>query len=197
MTGRRTTSYQREVASRNVDAILDAAEELLRTNGQASISAVAARAGVSRITVYAHFPVWEALLEATVERTVRRLMTALEAASPAEGPADEALERVIATGWQYLSRYQAMAQAVSEGLSAEAVTRTHQAAHQALGTLLARGQAEGSFRTDLPADWLAHASIALMHACTDDIRAGRIDPDDALRIITISIRDLFTGTGRA
>jgi TetR/AcrR family transcriptional regulator, mexCD-oprJ operon repressor len=124
-------------------------------------------------------------------------MTALEAARPGEGPADEALERVIATGWQYLDRYQAMAQAVSERLSAEAVTRTHQAAHQALGTLLARGQAEGSFRTDLPADWLAHASIALMHACTDDIRAGRIDPDDALRIITISIRDLFTGTGRA
>jgi AcrR family transcriptional regulator len=195
MIGRRTTSYQREVSARNVDAILDAAEELLRTSGQASISAVAARAGVSRVTVYAHFPVWEALLEATVERTVRRLMTALEAARPTEGPADEALERFIATSWQYLGRYQAMAQAVSERLRAEAVTRTHQAAYQALSSLLARGQAEGSFRTDLPADWLAHASIALMHACTDGIRAGRIDPDDAQRIITISIRDLFTGTG--
>ncbi|HEX6452665.1 MAG TPA: TetR/AcrR family transcriptional regulator [Trebonia sp.] len=197
MTGRRTTSYQREVASRNVDAILDATEELLRANGQASISAVAARAGVSRVTVYAHFPVWDALLEATVERTVRRMTTALEAARPTEGPADEALERFIVTGWQHLGRYQAMAQAVSEQLSSEAVTRTHQAAHQALAALLARGQAEGSFRTDLPAEWLAHASIALMHACTDGIRAGRIDPDDAQRIITISIRDLFTGTGRA
>ena len=197
MSGRRTTSYQREVASRNVDAILDAAEELLSANGQASISAVAARAGVSRVTVYAHFPVWDALLEATVERTVRRSMTVLEAARPTEGPADEALERFIATGWQYLGRYQAMAQAVSERLSAEAVTRTHHAAHEAIASLLARGQAEGTFRTDLPADWLAHASIALMHACTDGIRAGRIDPDDAQRIITISIRDLFTGTGHA
>ena len=194
-TGRRTTSYQRAVASRNVDAILDAAEELLRLKGQASISAVAARAGVSRVTVYAHFPVWETLLEATVERTVRRLMTALEAARPDEGPADEALRRLIATSWQYLGRYQAMQQAVSERLDAEAVTRSHQAAHQALAALLARGQAEGSFRTDLPADWLAHASIALMHECTNGIRAGRIDPDDALRIITVSIRDLFAGRG--
>ena len=49
------------------------------------------------------------------------------------------------------------------------------------------------FRTDLPADWLVHASIARIHACNDGVRAGRIDPGDALRILTTSVRDLFTG----
>ena len=62
----RTTGYQREVASRNVEAILDAAEELLQSQGHANISAVAAQAGVSRVTVYAHFPDWAAILEAAV-----------------------------------------------------------------------------------------------------------------------------------
>ena len=176
--------------------ILDAAEELLREEGHATISAVAALAGVSRVTVYAHFPTWEALLEAAVERAVVRTMTALEAAGPRDGPAAEALERVLAGGWQHLAGYQAMAQAVAELLSPEAVTRTHQAAHHALGALLARGQADGSFRTDLPADWLVHASIALVHACNDGVRSGRIDPGDALRILTTSVRDLFTGTGQ-
>jgi AcrR family transcriptional regulator len=172
VTAQRSTSYHREVATRNVEAILDAAEDLLREEGHATISAVAVQAGVSRVTVYAHFPTWEALLEA-------------------------ALERVLAGGWQHLARYQAMARAVSELLSPEAVTRTHQAAHRTIASLLARGQADGSFRTDLPADWLVHASIALIHACNDGVRTGQIDPGDALRILTMSVRDLFTGTSPA
>ena len=114
----RTTGYQREVASRNVEAILDAAEELL-SQGHANISAVAARAGVSRVTVYAHFPDWTALLEAAVERAVRRTMAALQAVHPEDGPPLEALDRMLAATWQHLARYRAMAAAVAELLSPE------------------------------------------------------------------------------
>jgi AcrR family transcriptional regulator len=163
----RTTVYQREVAERNAEAILDAAEELLQSQGQANISAVAAQAGVSRVTVYAHFPTWAAL---------------------------EALDRMLAATWQHLARYRAMAAAVAELLSPEAVTRTHQAAHHTIGALLARGQADGSFRTDLPAEWLVTASIALVHACSDGVRAGHIEEHDAVGILTTSVRDLLTGT---
>jgi len=189
----RTTAYQRDVAERNVEAILDAAEELLQSQGHANISAVAAQAGVSRVTVYAHFPDWTALLEAAVERAVRRAMTALQAVHPEDGPPAQALDRMLAATWQHLARYQAMAAAVAELLSPEAVTRTHQAAHHTLGALLERGQADGSFRTDLPARWLVTASIALVHACNDQVRAGHIDEHDAVRILTTSVRDLLTG----
>ena len=188
----RTTGYQREVASRNVEAILDAVEELLQSQGHANISAVAAQAGVSRVTVYAHFPDWAALLEAAVERAVRRTMAALQAVHPDDGPPIEALERMLAATWQHLARNQAMAAAVAELLSPEAVTRTHQAAHHIIGALLARGQADGSFRTDLPARWLETASIALVHACSDGVRAGHIEEHDAARILTTSVRDLLT-----
>ena len=190
----RTTAYQREVAERNVEAILDAAEELLQAQGHASISAVAAQAGVSRVTVYAHFPDWTALLEAAVERAVRRTMTALQAVHPEDGPPAQALDRMLAAAWQHLARYGAMAAAVAELLSPEAVTRAHQAAHHTIGALLERGQADGSFRTDLPAGWLMTACIALVHACSDQVRAGQIDDHDAVRILTTSVRDLFTGT---
>jgi AcrR family transcriptional regulator len=189
----RTTGYHREVAERNAEAILDAAEELLQ-QGQANISAVAAQAGVSRVTVYAHFPTWQALLEAAVERAVRRTMTALQSVHPDDGPPIEAVDRMLAATWQHLARYQAMAAAVAELLSPEAVTRTHQAAHHTIGALLERGLADGSFRTDLPARWLAAASIALVHACADEVRAGHIDERDAVRILTTSVRDLLTGT---
>jgi AcrR family transcriptional regulator len=56
VTTRDLTGYQREVAERNADAILDAAEDLVRSQGHVNISAVAVQAGVSRVTVYAHFP---------------------------------------------------------------------------------------------------------------------------------------------
>jgi len=186
-----STAYQRQTSQRNAEAILDAAEELIRLQGHASISAVAAQAGVSRVTVYAHFPTWEALLEAAVQRAVEQSMAALASLRPEEGPPLDALDRVIAGSWQHLARYQAMAAAVAELLSPEAVMRTHEAAHQAIGVLLARGQADGSFRTDLPAGWLTTACIALVHTCADGVRAGRIDAADAPRILTTSIRDLF------
>jgi TetR/AcrR family transcriptional regulator, mexCD-oprJ operon repressor len=194
MPAQRTTAYQREVAERNVEAILDAAEELLQEQGHANISAVAAQAGVSRVTVYAHFPTWEALLEAAVERAVRRTVAALQSVRPDDGPPDQALDRMLAAAWQHLARYQAMAAAVAELLSPEAVTRTHQALHQIIGALLERGRADGSFRTDLPARWLVTASIALVHACSDGVRAGQIAEHDAVRILTTSLRDLLTGT---
>jgi TetR/AcrR family transcriptional repressor of mexCD-oprJ operon len=197
MAAQRTTVYQRKVAGRNTEAILEAAEELLRSQGHASISAVAAQAGVSRVTVYAHFPTGEALLEAAVERAVRRTMTALESVHPEQGPPVEALDRMLAATWQHLARYQAMAAAVAELLNPEAVTRTHQAAHQTIGALLQRGRADGSFRSDLPAGWLVTASIALVHACSDGVRAGQIAEQDAVHILSTSIRDLFTGASRA
>jgi TetR/AcrR family transcriptional regulator, mexCD-oprJ operon repressor len=197
MAEHRAADYQRAIAERNVGAILDAAEELLEERAAASISAVAARAGVSRVTVYAHFPTWEALLEAAVERAVRRTMTALEATHPDDGPPVQALERMLTAAWQHLARYGAMAQAVAEQLSSQAVTRTHQAVHRTVGALLERGQADGSFRTDLPAAWLVTACIALIHACAQEVRADRIGERDAARILTATVRDLFTGTRRA
>src|SRR5260221_6090845 len=82
MTARATASYHQDIADRNIEAILDAAEELLELQGHATISAVAAQAGVSRVTVYAHFPTWDALLEAAVERALGPTMKALESANP-------------------------------------------------------------------------------------------------------------------
>jgi hypothetical protein len=120
-------------------------------------------------------------------------MAALQAARPDEGPAVQALERMVAAAWQHLARYGAMAQAVAEQLNPEAVARTHEAAFRTIGGLLERGRSDGSFRTDLPAGWLVTACITLIHACAGEVRAGRIDPGDASRVLTLTIRDLCTG----
>src|SRR5260221_11089323 len=104
MTARATASYHQDIADRNIEAILDAAEELLELQGHATISAVAAQAGGSRVTVYPPFPTWDALLEAAVERAVGRAMQAIESASPGDGPPAEARDRMLPRGWQTRAR---------------------------------------------------------------------------------------------
>jgi len=184
------TDHRRATAERNVQAILDAAEDLLSRSGQPSVSAVAIEAGVSRVTVYAHFPTSEALLEAVVRRSVGRSTAAMDAARPEDGPPPEALARVLAAGWQELDRYGAVAAAAATQLSPDALTRTHESAHERVRELVERGRADGSFRTDLPASWLVASCFALIHACAGEVRAGRIDPDRGLDVLTTTVRGL-------
>src|SRR4051794_41965486 len=88
------TDRRRAVADRNVQAILDAAEELIRVRAPVTIAGVATAAGVSRVTVYAHFATAEALLEAVVSRAVGHTASVLAAARPGEGAPGGALGRL-------------------------------------------------------------------------------------------------------
>src|SRR5260370_34828251 len=92
-------------SERNLVGILDGAERVLQRGEQASVSAFAAEAGLSRPTVYAHFPDLERLLEALVERTVRRTMVALDSAEPDRGLAVDALRRLLDARWEELGRH--------------------------------------------------------------------------------------------
>ena len=190
-----TTDHRRATAQRNVDAILDAAVTLLERGTGASISAVAEQAGVSRVTVYAHFPTREALLAAVLQRAVNHARSALEAAEPHTGTAVEALDRIIAVAWRELDRNRAIAQATAEHLVSADVLRTHDAAIQPIRELIERGRADGAFRTDLPTDWLVTSFFALLHACGDHVRAGRMTATRAPEILTITVRDLFVARG--
>jgi len=103
--------HRQAIAARNVEAILDGTEALLEHGDQVSIAGVAARSGVSRVTVYAHFSTLEELLEAVVERVVTRSTTAIDAARAGSGGVLEELDRVIAAAWGELHRNSAVAEA--------------------------------------------------------------------------------------
>jgi AcrR family transcriptional regulator len=188
----------RQVTSeRNLVAILDGAERVLQRGEQASVSAVAAEAGVSRPTVYAHFPDLERLLEALVERTVRRTMAALDSAEPDRGFAVDALPRLLAGSWEELSRHEDIARASAADLSADAMRRAHQTARAVIAKLIERGRREGAFRTDVPAGWLVTSCLALIHAAAEEVRTGELDSNAALDVLSVTITDLFAGPGPA
>src|SRR4051794_13827585 len=163
-----TTDHRQATAQRNVEAILNAAEELLADGAAATTSAVAAAAGVSRVTLYAHFPTREALLEAITERAVRHVGATLAELRLEEGEPDAALERLIAIAWTELHRRRVIAQNASEGLSGAAMTRAHASLREPIDALIRRGQRSGAFRDDLASEWLVSTFFALMHACADE-----------------------------
>jgi TetR/AcrR family transcriptional regulator, mexCD-oprJ operon repressor len=187
------TDHRRATAERNVEAILDAVETLLERGDQASVTAVASEAGVSRVTVYAHFPTREALVTAVMERAVRGARSALDAAAPGEGDPLEALARVIEAAWRELDRHQGIARATAEHLDPGDVSRAHDAALHPVRALVERGREAGAFRTDLSADWLVTTFFALLHACGDEVRAGTMTSADAPAVLTATLRDLFRG----
>jgi TetR/AcrR family transcriptional regulator, mexCD-oprJ operon repressor len=186
------TDHRRATAERNVEAILDAAEALLRRHAQPSIAAVAKEAGVSRVTVYAHFPTREKLIEAVVARVTKAAHASIEEANPAEGDPVEALERVITTAWDVLERQEAIRRAASEELSSEAVWRSHQSVAQTVRRLIDRGRRHGSFRTDLPVQWLLASAFALLHAAADEVREKRLKRGEARDAVKTTIVELFT-----
>ena len=188
-----TTDHRRAIAERNVAAILDAAERLLGRREQASITAVAAEAGLSRVTVYAHFATLGELHEAVVTRAVGHVGAVLAEADLASGSPLEALERMVTVAWRELDRNAAMAQVTAELLSPEVLHRTHQAVLGQIAKLVARGRKDGSFRTDLPATWLVTCCLTLMHACGDQVRAGKLKATEAEPVLKVTLRDIFVG----
>jgi AcrR family transcriptional regulator len=186
---------RRVIAERNLQAILDAAERLLQRGEQPSISAVATEAGVSRPTVYAHFPDRRKLLQALVERTVKHAMAVIEAAEPDRGPAADALQRLIASSWQQVAGHDEIARAAAHELSADAMRQAHETARSVIRQLIERGRKDGSFRTDLPVSWLVIASLALVHAAAEEVRMGHLDAETAPNTLTLTITDLLRGVG--
>jgi TetR/AcrR family transcriptional repressor of mexCD-oprJ operon len=185
------------IAERNVGAILDGAQRVLQRGEQVSISGVAAEAAVSRPTVYAHFPDLERLLEALVERTVRRTMAAVESAEPERGHAIDALQRLLASSWEEISRHEDIARASSADLSADAMRRAHHTARTVIRRLIERGRREGVFRSDVAVSWLVTTCLALIHAAAEEVRTGELSSKAALDVLLVTVLDLFTGPSAA
>lgn len=170
---------RRADAERNVARILDAAIDALAEDADVSMADVARRAGVVRATLYVHFPTREALLQAVTERAFAEVTAVIEAAEPGRDDAAEALERVVAATWETLGRYQGLIAVNTQTHSHEELHARHGSVLGAVHQLIARGQADGAFRADVPASWHLGTLMALVHAASGEVRAGNIPEADA------------------
>jgi AcrR family transcriptional regulator len=164
---------RRADAQRSYDSILDAAVDALASDPEASMAEIARRAGVVRATIYVHFSTREALIAAVTHRAVADVTEAIEATEPTRGDAADALQRVVAAAWRKLGRFHTLVE-VNARLPHARLHELHQPVLAVLQPLVERGQHEGSFRSDVPATWHLSMLLALVHAASGELSAGRI-----------------------
>jgi TetR/AcrR family transcriptional regulator, mexCD-oprJ operon repressor len=175
---------RRADAARNITAILDAALVCLRRDPDASVAAIAEQAGVGRVTVYGHYPSREALVDAVLGRAVAEAHRALADIDLDGLPAEQALTELMRSSWQILDSHRRLLSAAHRHLPAERIRAHHDAALRRVQRLVARGQREGVFRTDLPRGWLVTCLYSVMHAAADEMEAGRLSRGRAPGVLT-------------
>lgn len=169
---------RRADARRSIEAIVAAGRVLLAESPDTSMEDVAAAAGLSRQTVYAHFTSREALLHAVLDAAAGEALAAiddLDACPPAD-----ALIRFLDVGWQLIRQLfpllmdPALMQAVRQD-----GPDPHDAFFARLESLISRGQECGDFDRGLSPAWLATAIVGIWHAAADQVRAGRMTTEQS------------------
>jgi AcrR family transcriptional regulator len=156
---------------------LQAATQALTEDPRASIEDIAGAAGVSRQTVYAHFPTREALLGAIIEQATAELTAAFGAAGLDEAPPAVALVRLLEAGWQVAARYSFVW--YLPAVSPEQDASRHAPILGRMLELIQRGQESGDLDATLPPGWLLTASLALGRAADEEVKAGRMTIEEA------------------
>ena len=178
---------RRADAERNIVAILDAALATFAERPDATMADIARAAGVGRVTLYAHFPSREQLVTAALDRAVAEVGVALEDSTLDDAPADQALATLIGSSWQVLDRHRMLFEAAQRSIDHARLRQHHDPAMARFDKLIARGQAEGRFRTDLPRGWLVTIVYSLLHAAAEEVNAGRMPPADAAGTLQATI----------
>jgi AcrR family transcriptional regulator len=170
---------QRSDARQSIAAVLDAAIRALADRPDASMDEIARAAGVSRQTVYAHFPSRDALIDAVIEQAGAEFTSLLDDLDLDQAPPAEALTRLLEAGWQVAARYPFLwlQPAVDPGKDAE----RHAPVLDRMLDIVRRGQSSGDFDTTVPAHWLLSASLALGRATEDEVKSGRMTIEQATR----------------
>ncbi len=149
-----STEPKRSDARRNREAILVAALEALTASPDASLNAIAKRAGVANATLYRHFPTREELVLAAYRHEVQSLVDAADLLLDEQAPLD-----ALRTWVERLARYAVTKHGLADALrkvttpgSDLSSTDTYGAIVSALDRLLQANISAGSLRPGLDAD---------------------------------------------
>ena len=172
-------ALQERVAS----TILEAAAHVLAARGaRASMSDVAAAAGVARATVYRYFPNRQSLLDELANAAVRGAGDRLASARINEIPVLDGISRAI----------RALVE-VGDGFIVLARERPHADRERferhvggPIRALVERGQSSGDIREDIPSTWLTDSLIGIVvNVLSSPLQRGREDTVAAMTSVYI------------
>ncbi len=166
MADKKTPRKPRADAARNRERVLAAAREVFSAGGaDASLEAVARKAGVGIGTLYRHFPTREALFEAVYRHEVQQLADLAERLEDAPKPI-EALHQWMRSFVKFVATKKGMSEALAFVVTKDSDLFSYSSdlLTRAIGGLLSRAVAAGEIRGDVGAEDLLHALVGMCYA---------------------------------
>jgi AcrR family transcriptional regulator len=173
-------------ARHNRARILEVAADALARDGDVSLNAVAKLAGVGAGTLYRHFPNREALVLAVYGAGVQHLVDRVPALLRAEPPL-AALRSWFALLAGFIRIKHGLGDALTAAHREAATARAHGPVVEAIGALLAAGEADGSIRPGLDPDDVLLLASSVWRTPPGD--AGREQSDRLLDLVVESLRN--------
>jgi AcrR family transcriptional regulator len=171
--------------TKNRAALLDAARAELNRDPDASLDAIATAAGLSRRSVYSHFPSREALVAELASLGAARVAAAVDAIHDPDPVLDLALVGRLV--WDDVEHVRAMTRSVVRGALREQVLSRE------LGPLHARIVADvelaartGAGRTDLPAETVARLIEGAAFAVLDESLRRPVSRQEGRRLVVLA-----------
>jgi AcrR family transcriptional regulator len=152
-------------ALRNRERVLEAAKLVFNAGGaDASLEAVAKRAGVGIGTLYRHFPTREALFEAVYRREVEHLVDLADQLKSEADPV-EALRRWMRSNVEFVATKKGMSAALAIAMhsASDLSAYTFDRLTRAVGGLLARAAQTGEIRDDITGEDLVRALVGMCY----------------------------------
>ncbi|HEY4986545.1 MAG TPA: TetR/AcrR family transcriptional regulator [Bradyrhizobium sp.] len=160
-----TLRRPRADAVRNRERVLQSAKAVFSAGGpDASLEAVAKRAGVGIGTLYRHFPTREALFEAVYRREVLQLGELAEALKSEADPVD-VLRRWLRSNVEFVATKKGMSAALALAVQGNSELSAFSFDHltKAVGALLDRAVAAGLIRADIGPEDLLRALVGMCY----------------------------------
>ena len=178
---------RRADARRNIEAIVEAAERCLVRDPDASMSDIAAEAGLGRITIYGHFKTRAELVEIVVRRVLADA-NAILAGVDLRGDPRQALARLVTASWEVTARSGSLVVAAERALPPHVLRDAHAGElEDRVRRFIASAQRKRAFRSDLSTHWLVALFHATLHSAATEVHAGRLESDEVAEVVTTTL----------
>jgi AcrR family transcriptional regulator len=182
---------ERDRTERAHDSLLDVAVATLAANPGASLQEIADAAGISRATLHRRFAGRDELILAISEWAIGQLEGINDAVELSGLRGRAAIEALLERAIQLAPKIGFLISEHSLECNQMFMDRVD-TAQQRWHRIIEDGQRLGEIRVDLPARWIADAIEGLMIAVFHGIRRGLTAPNDALRLVRITLLDGVT-----
>jgi TetR/AcrR family transcriptional repressor of mexCD-oprJ operon len=169
---------------RNRAALLEAGLRALTRDPEASMTDIAAEAGVTRTTLYRHFATRDAFLAAIADRVEAQVRAFIAELIDAEPPIATVFERLAENVMALLEQ-----QLAAGGIAVGGALIVARLEDDPITPLLAVRQAAGDLRGDLPVAWMASLVRGLCTGAAREVARGRVERDDARRLLAAALAD--------